>query len=261
MAFPIPRLPPVISATLPSTTPTMLAAMFLSLLTTLEFDIKGFWEIFDPATTLLSQLATVVIRLKRGVRRLHLMSPLPKDVTQLLLDWSNGNKEAVNKLIPLVYNQLRGLANHYLRRERPNHTLQATALIHEAYLRLVDQTNVHWQNRAHFFGIAANLMRQILVNHALSHNSAKRGGGAYKLSLDEAVGLSKERDVDLVALDEALTRLAALDSRQGRIVELRFFGGLTIEETAEVLGISPATVKREWTTAKAWLYREISRRQ
>jgi len=189
------------------------------------------------------------------------MSPLPKDVTQLLLDWSNGNKEAVNKLIPLVYNHLRGLANHYLRRERPNHTLQATALIHEAYLRLVDQTNVRWQNRAHFFGIAANLMRQILVNHALSHNSAKRGGGAYKLSLDEAVGLSKERDVDLVALDEALTRLAALDSRQGRIVELRFFGGLTIEETAEVLGISPATVKREWTTAKAWLYREISGRQ
>ena len=188
------------------------------------------------------------------------MSPLPKDVTQLLLDWSNGNKDAVNKLIPLVYNHLRGLANHYLRRERPNHTLQATALIHEAYLKLVDQTNVHWQNRAHFFGIAANLMRQILVNHALSHNSAKRGGGAYKLSLDEAVGLSKERDVDLVALDEAITRLTSLDARQGRIVELRFFGGLTIEETAEVLGISPATVKREWTTAKAWLYREISRR-
>jgi RNA polymerase sigma factor (TIGR02999 family) len=187
------------------------------------------------------------------------MTPSAKHVTQLLLDWSNGNKAALDNLMPLVYDELRGLANHYLRRERPDHTLQATALVHEAYLRLVDQSNVRWQNRAHFFGIAANLMRQILVNHALSHNTAKRGGGAHKLSLDEAVGLSKERDVDLVALDEALTRLAALDSPQGRIVELRFFGGLTIEETAEVLGISPVTVKREWTTAKAWLHREIKK--
>jgi len=160
----------------------------------------------------------------------------------------------LEELMPLVYDELRRLAAHYLRHERPDHTLQPTALVHEAYLRLVDQTQVRWQNRAHFFGIAANLMRQILVNHALSHRASKRGGTAIKLTLDEAAGLSKQRDVDLVALDEALTRLAALDSQPSRIVELRFFGGLSIEETAEVLRISPATVKREWTMAKAWLH-------
>jgi len=189
------------------------------------------------------------------------MTPSAKDVTQLLGDWANGNKEALDKLLPLVYDELRRLADRYLRRERPDHTLQPTALVHEAYLRLVDQTAVRWQNRAHFFGIAANLMRQILVNHALSHRAAKRGGEASKLPLEEASNLSLERDVDLVALDEALARLATFDSRQSRIVELRFFGGLTVEEAAEVLGISPATVKREWTTAKAWLHCEIGRRQ
>lgn len=185
------------------------------------------------------------------------MTPSPKDVTQLLLDWRDGNKEALDKLIPLVYDELRRLADHYLRRERPDHTLQATALVHEAYFRLVDQRNVDWQNRAQFFGIAAGLMRRILLEHARSHRAAKRGGDKQKLSLDEAMGLSKERDVDLVALDEALDLLAALDPRQSRIVELRFFGGLTIEETAEVLGVSPITVHREWRVTKAWLLREI----
>ena len=144
--------------------------------------------------------------------------------------------------------------NAQMVQERPGQTLQATALVHEAYLRLVEQTQVRWQSRAHFFGIAANLMRQILVNHALAHRAAKRGGTALKLTLEEAASVPKGQDVDLVALDEALTRLAALDPQQGRVVELRFFGGLTIEEAAEVLRISPATVKRQWTLAKAWLH-------
>ncbi len=185
------------------------------------------------------------------------MTPSPKDVTQLLLDWRDGNKEALDKLIPLVYDELRRLADHYLRRERPDHTLQATALVHEAYFRLVDQRNVDWQNRAHFFGIAAGLMRRILLEHARSHRAAKRGGDKQKLSLDEAMGLSKERDVDLVSLDDALTSLEAIDPQKSRIVELRFFGGLTIEETAEVLGVSPITVNRAWRITKAWLLREI----
>jgi RNA polymerase sigma factor (TIGR02999 family) len=183
------------------------------------------------------------------------MTPSSKDLTQLLAEWRSGHQEALTELMPLVYDELRRLASHYLRRERPDHTLQPTALVHEAYLRLIDQTSIRWQNRAHFFGIAANLMRQILINHAHSRRAAKRGGTAFKLTLDEAAGLSQTREnVDLVALDEALSRLAVLDPQQGRIVELRFFGGLTIEEAAEVLRISPATVKREWTTAKAWLH-------
>lgn len=193
------------------------------------------------------------------------MKPSPKDVTRMLVDWSTGHKEALDQLMPLVYDELRRLAARYLRRERPDHTLQPTALVHEAYLRLVDQNRVHWQNRAHFLGIAATMMRRILINHAQSHQAAKRGGGRYTLSLDAAADWVDERDVDrgvdLVGLDEALTRLTPIDNRQSRIVELRFFGGLTIEETAEVLGISPATVHREWRMAKAWLRREISRRQ
>ncbi|MCI0419278.1 MAG: sigma-70 family RNA polymerase sigma factor [Acidobacteria bacterium] len=187
------------------------------------------------------------------------MAASSKGVTRLLIDWSSGDQQALIKLMPLVYGELRRLANHYFRSERPDHTLQPTALVHEAYLRLVDQTSIRWQNRAHFFGIAANLMRQILVNHALSHRAAKRGGTAVKLTLDDAVGVSKEQDLDLAALDQALTRLATFDSRQGRIVELRFFGGLSIEETAEILRISPATVKREWTMAKAWLHCELTK--
>ena len=182
---------------------------------------------------------------------------LPEDVTQILQEVSGGNREAPARLMPLVYDELRRLADHYLRQERPDHTLQPTALVHEAYLKLIDQTRVDWQNRAHFFGVAAQLMRRILVDHARRHQAEKRGGFRQKLTLDEAVDYSHTRDVDLVKLDEALTALAQFDARQSRVVELRFFGGLTIEETAEALGISPATVKVDWSMAKAWLRREI----
>jgi len=160
--------------------------------------------------------------------------------------------------MPLVYDELRRLASHYLRQERSDHTLQSTALVHEAYLRLAGQNPPEWQNRAHFFGIAARIMRQILVEHARGRGAAKRGGGACRLTLDAAVAFSESRDVDLVELDKALTGLAELDEQQSRIVELRFFGGLTIEDTSEVLGISPATVKRDWVTARAWLYRAMT---
>jgi RNA polymerase sigma factor (TIGR02999 family) len=180
----------------------------------------------------------------------------PKSVTQLLADWSKGDQEALDGLMPLVYDELRRLAASYMRRERPDHTLQSTALVHEAYLRLVDQRSVKWQNRTHFFGVAAQLIRRLLVDHARTHQAAKRGA-AYKLSLDEAIDVPEQRDVSLLALDDALNTLAAMDPQQSRIVELRFFGGLSIEETAEVVGISPATVKRDWTLAKAWLYREM----
>lgn len=181
-----------------------------------------------------------------------------KEVTQLLIDWSKGDQAALDKLTPFVYDELHRLARHYMRRERPGHTLQTSALVNEAYLRLVDQS-VPWQNRAHFFGIAARLMRQILVDHARAHNYAKRRGGAQKVSLDQAADLAQARASDLVALDDALNDLAAMDPQQSRIVELRFFGGLTIEETAEVVGLSHATVEREWSAARAWLRREMSR--
>ena len=187
------------------------------------------------------------------------MARSSKEISEMLLEWSNGHQEVLEELMPLVYDELRRLAAHHLRRERPDHTLQPTALVHEAYLRLVDQTQVRWHGRAHFFGIAANLMRQVLVNHALAHRATKRGGTAIKLTLEEAVGVSKEEGVDLVALDQALSRLAALDPQQSQVVELRFFGGLTIEEAAEVLRVSPATVKREWTLAKAWLHCALTR--
>ena len=183
-----------------------------------------------------------------------------KDVTQLLVHWGKGDKQALDRLMPLVYDELHRMASRYLRRERQGHTLQTTALINETYLRIVDQDRVNWQNRAHFFGVAAQMMRRILVDHARSHLYAKRGGGAQKLTLDEAIATPQERDLDLVALDDALTALAEIDPQQSRIIELRFFGGLTIEETAEVLNISPATVKRDWNMAKAWLYGEISNR-
>jgi RNA polymerase sigma factor (TIGR02999 family) len=182
------------------------------------------------------------------------------EVTQLLVDWSNGDTAALDKLTPLIYAELRRLAHHYMSRERPGHTLQTTALVNEAYLRLVDRKNVHWQNRAHFFAIAAESMRCILVDHARGLAYAKRGGGARKIALDEAMTVSQERAAEVVAVDEALKGLAALDPQQSRIVELRFFGGLTIEETAEVLHLSPATIKREWSTAKAWLHHELSKR-
>jgi RNA polymerase sigma factor (TIGR02999 family) len=183
----------------------------------------------------------------------------PNEVTQLLLDWSDGDKAALDRLMPLVFEELRKLARHYMRRERPSHTLQTTALVNEAYLRLIDQRSVHWQNRAHFFGIASRMMRRILVEHARSRNYAKRGGGANQVSLDEAMVVSPERASEVVALDDALTALALVDQRKSQIVEMRFFGGLSIEETAEALGVSPGTVMRDWTLAKAWLHREISK--
>ncbi len=186
------------------------------------------------------------------------MSEASENVTQLLVDWSRGNKEALDRLVPIVYQELRRQAARYLRRERAGHTLQTTALIHEAYLRLVDQKNVHWQNRAHFFGIAAQLMRRILVDHARTRNRAKRGGSYIRVSLNEESALATAKDLDIVALDQALDRLAEIDPQQSRVVELRYFSGLNVEETAEVLSISPATVKREWRMAKAWLHREIS---
>ncbi len=186
------------------------------------------------------------------------MPQLPPNVTQLLIGWGKGDKEALDELLPIVYDELRQQAARYLRRERAGHTLQTTALIHEAYLRLVDQKNVKWQNRAHFFGIAAQLMRRILVDHARTKKRAKRGGSDVRVSLTEATVIAKTQDLDVLAIDEALNRLAEIDEQQGKIVELRFFSGMTVEETAEVLGISTATVKRDWSMARAWLHREIS---
>ena len=184
-------------------------------------------------------------------------TPSHKDVTDLLIDWSKGDQEALNKLMPLVYDELHRLASRYLRHERPGHTLQTTALVHEAYLKLVNQRDANWENRVHFFAVAAHVMRQILVDYARRHHASKRGGDLYKLSLDEALVTSEEKGADLLALDEALERLAAIDPQQSRVVELRVFGGLTVEETAEALGISPRTVKREWSMAKAWLHKQI----
>ena len=181
-----------------------------------------------------------------------------KEITELLIAWNEGQQEALERLLPVVYDELRKLARSYLRRERSDHTLQATALVHEAYLRLIDQQGVNWKNRAHFFGIASQMMRRILVNHALARNSEKRGGDYNKLTLDEAVDYAKRRDIDLIALDDALKELEKLDPQQSRVVELRFFGGLSIEETAEVLNLSAATVKRDWATAKLWLQRQIA---
>jgi RNA polymerase sigma-70 factor (ECF subfamily) len=186
------------------------------------------------------------------------MSQTPPNVTQLLIGLSKGDREALDALLPVVYEELRKQAARYLRRERPGHTLQTTALIHEAYLKLIDQKNVHWQNRAHFFGIAAQLMRRILVDHARTKKRAKRGGSDIRVSFNEANAVGPGRDLDIVALDEALARLSEIDEQQSKIVELRFFSGLTVDETAEVLAISPATVKRDWSMAKAWLHREIS---
>jgi RNA polymerase sigma-70 factor (ECF subfamily) len=185
------------------------------------------------------------------------MDPGREDVTVLLAKLTKGNKTAASKLIPMVYDELRRLAGGYMRRERSDHTLQATALVHEAYLKLVEQRSVDWQSRAHFFGIAAQVMRRILVDHARGHLRDKRGGGQREVPLDEALVFAPEQSLELVKMDEALERLTKLDPRQGKIVELRFFGGLTVEETAEMLGISPKTVKRDWRMAKAWLHGEL----
>ncbi len=178
-------------------------------------------------------------------------------MTQLLLDWGNGNQAALDRLTPLVYEELHRLAHKHMSRERGDHTLQTSALVNEAYLRLIDQRDVRWQNRAHFFSIASRLMRRILVDHARAHRYAKRGGGAVRVSLDEAASVSQARAAELVALDEALTSLAAIDRRKSQVVELRFFGGMSVEETAEALGVSPNTVVRDWSTAKAWLARAM----
>lgn len=187
------------------------------------------------------------------------MSQAP-EITRMLREWSKGNRAALEELIPLVYTELHRQAARFMRRENPAHTLQTTALIHETYLKLVDQREVNWKNRAHFFAIAASLMRRILVDHARSRNREKRGGDLLKLPLDEAalVGID-EKNIDLIALDEALDRLAEMDERQARIVELRYFSGLSLEETAAALGISRSTVAEEWAVAKAWLHRELTR--
>jgi RNA polymerase sigma factor (TIGR02999 family) len=181
-------------------------------------------------------------------------------VTKLLLEWQKGDQQALERLMPLVYDELRAIARRYLARERTGHTLQSTALVHEAYLKMVDQQHVEWQNRAQFFGIAATLMRRVLVDHARATHRQKRGGPLPRLSLDEAIDVPKPTtDVDLLVLDEALGRLEAIDQQQCRLVELRFFGGLTIEESAVALGVSTGTVKRDWNSAKAWLFQEMNR--
>jgi RNA polymerase sigma factor (TIGR02999 family) len=179
-------------------------------------------------------------------------------VSELLAKWQNGDPKALASLVPLVYADLRKLARRYLRNERPGHTLQSTALVHEAYLRLVRQEKVHFENRAHFFAISAKLMRQILVDYARGQHAAKRDAGI-KLVLDEAIAPRAFREINLVVLDDALKELSRLDEQQGRIVELRFFGGLSIQETSQVLGVSPATVKRDWTTARLWLQKQVGR--
>ena len=186
-------------------------------------------------------------------------TPSSTEVTGLLLAWNQGDPAALEKLMPLVHDELRRLAHHYMGGERAGHVLQTTALVNEAYLRLVDSSRVEWQNRAHFFAVSAQLMRRVLVDFARTRNYQKRGRGALQVSLDEALAGSTERRADLVALDDALTALASTDERASRVVELRFFGGLTSEETAEVLKVSLKTVKRDWEYAKAWLLRELSR--
>ena len=187
-----------------------------------------------------------------------MIAPIPSaPATQLLIDWSSGNREAAAGLMPLVYDELRRLARGYLQRERADHTLQPTGLVHEAYLRLVDQKTTTWQNRAHFFGVAAQLMRRILVDHARRHRTGKRGGEWTKVEFDEALAPSASRTLDVIALDDALHDLAKLNPQHSQIVELRFFGGMTIEEVAEVLDVSPRTVQREWRMARAWLRRQI----
>lgn len=185
---------------------------------------------------------------------------MASNLTQLLIQYSDGSPEAMEKLLPAVYQELRKLAESYMRKEFSGHTLQPTALVHEAYFKLIDQNAVKWQNRAHFFGVAAQLMRRLLIDHARAKQAAKRGGSQAKISFDEGLhwAENEEQSQDILALDNALTKLTAMDARQGRVVELRYFGGLSIEETAEVLETSPATVKRDWALAKAWLFRELS---
>jgi RNA polymerase sigma factor (TIGR02999 family) len=184
----------------------------------------------------------------------------PKEVTQMLMAWRKGDKTALDKLLPVVYDELHRIAGNYLRRERPNHTLQTTALVHEAYLRLADEQDIQWQNRTHFFAVAAQMMRRILVNYAVAQKTEKRGGDLFKLPLDEAILLPEKQNMDILALNDALNDLEIMDPRKSRIVELRFFAGLSNEEIAEVMEISLATVNREWRLIKAWLYNEVVKR-
>jgi RNA polymerase sigma factor (TIGR02999 family) len=187
------------------------------------------------------------------------MTPTPGSITRLLVDWRDGDKTALDRLVPLVYREMRRLAGYYMRRQRADHSLQTSALINEAYLRLIDHKNMRWENRAHFYAVAAQAMRRILVDHARSRGYQKRGGGAIKVSFDEAVVGAEERAAELIALDDALKDLAVMDPRKSQIVELRYFGGLSVDETAEVIGVSPVTVMREWRSAKGWLLRAISK--
>jgi len=187
------------------------------------------------------------------------MTPPPNDVTQLLVAWGNGDQAARDELMPLVYAELHRLAHRHIKKERPGHTLQTSALVNEAFVRLVDQRDVHWQSRAHFFGIAAQMMRRILVDYARKRRFAKRGGDQLQVSLNEELVAANQRSADVVLLDDALTQLAEIDERKSKVVELKFFGGLSIEETAEALDVSAGTVMRDWTLAKAWLRRAMSR--
>lgn len=186
------------------------------------------------------------------------MTTSTEEISDLLIAWGNGDRTALDQLMPLVYDELRRLAHHYLVRERIGHTLQTSALVNEVYFKLVKERAMQWQNRAHFFAVSANLMRMILVDYARHRNYAKRGGGTQRLSFDEALAVSDERAADLLALDDALNALAAFDARKSKVAELRYFGGLSVDETAEVLKVSSVTVMREWRLAKAWLHRELS---
>jgi RNA polymerase sigma-70 factor, ECF subfamily len=188
-----------------------------------------------------------------------MISPSPNEVTERLIAWGAGDRAAFDQLLPIVYKELRRMAGNYLRQENPGHTLQPTALVHEAWLRLIDQTRVDWRNRAQFFGVAAQMMRRILVDHAKAKHREKRGGDAVKLSLDDAINISQERAADLLALDDALDELRLIDGRKSRVVELRYFGGFGVEETAQILEVSSETVMRDWKMAKAWLYQQIRR--
>ena len=185
------------------------------------------------------------------------VSQKPEEISVILKDWSGGNRASGDVLLPLVYDELRKIAGRYLKKERSGHTLQPTALVHEAYMKLIDISEINWQDRAHFFAVSANVMRHILVDHARAKLADKRGGESERIALEDVVSLSNEPNLDFLAIDEALKELAKFDEQQSKIVELRFFGGLTIEETAHVVGISPATVKREWAMAKAWLHRKL----
>jgi RNA polymerase sigma factor (TIGR02999 family) len=189
----------------------------------------------------------------------HVSDPDLQSVSVLLAKWRAGDEESLSQLVPMVYKTLRRLAHYHLRKERPGHTLQTTDLVHEAYLRFGKQAPIEFENRAHFFAVCAQVMREILVQYARRRNAAKRGGGVYNVALDRALAVAERRNVDLIALDDALNGLAKLDPQQSRIVELRFFGGLSIADTSRVLGVSPATVKRHWTTARVWLHDEINR--